>query len=764
MTVADRVAALDDPQLRPFAVVLYVAWADLELGDAERGRVLAQVAGQPWLRPAARAVIEAWVDPAAPPSPAELHRLRDLLGHVAVTSSSRARASLTRLAGAVTGDPEAEAAARALGHELGLYDGEVPPPVTAAPALPAAAVAALAAVLDGSQTAVRAQVREFLAGPDRRAYGLPVPAMRDLVRGWLFELAATGLGARAFPGVTHDGDLQSFMAAFEELGHGDLSLVVKWGVQIGLYGGAVWALGTARHHARLAAIARAEELGCFAMSEVGHGSNVADLETTATYDPATRELIVHTPGESARKEWIGGAAHDARWAVVFAQLIVDGASHGVHAMLVRVREDDGSPRRGVRTGDSGHKLGLPGVDNGRLWFEEVRIPVADLLDRFASIDEAGAYHSPIERIERRFFVMLGTLVGGRISVGASAVSAGRTALAIAVRYARSRRQFGEGDSGERVLLDYPTHRRRLLPLLADGVVLRLAFERLRARHAEAFGADPGEGGQADTRVLETEVAALKVLGSRHGVDAVQAAREACGGQGYLSINRIPELRADVEIFTTFEGDNTVLSQLVAKTVLAGYRKQFADGGPIALLRAIGQRVQTAVLDKNPVETRRGSSAHLRDREFQLDALRYRERRLIATAAARVRKRLAQGLAGDVALLEVQEHLVAVSQAFAERLALEWFAEREAAADPAARPVLAQLGSLSALALLERRAGWFLEDGYFEAAKARGLRKEVEALLAEVAAVAGDVVDAFGIPDVCLAAPIAFFDPAHPRYD
>src|SRR5581483_7643382 len=171
-----------------------------------------------------------------------------------------------------------------------------------------------------------------------------------------------------------------------------------------------------------------KELGCFAMSEVGHGSNVASLETTARYDHATRTLELHTPGESARKEWIGGAAHDARWAVVFAQLEVAGEHHGVHAMLVPIRTDAGAPMPGVRTGDSGHKMGLNGVDNGRLWFERVRVPVDHLLDRFASIDQSGAYASPIASQDKRFFTMLGTLIGGRISVGAGAVSAARAAL------------------------------------------------------------------------------------------------------------------------------------------------------------------------------------------------------------------------------------------------------------------------------------------------------------------------------------------------
>ena len=409
----DRVAALDDPQLRAFVPLIYVAWSDFDLESEDRARVLTAMAAQPWLRPAARAVLDAWLE--APASAGELARLRSLIDHVAATSSERAKESFARVARSVAADGDARSAAIELSHDLGLFAPPEPPPE---PAPVPAAAPGLAAFLDGDHAEVRARAREFLATP-HTVYGLPVAEHRTIVRGWLHDLAATGLPRLAFPGVTSTDDLAGFSALFEELAHGDLSLLVKVGVQYGLYGGAVWALGTARHHARLAEVASNAELGCFAMSEVGHGSNVAAIETIARYDHATRELEFHTPGESARKEWIGGAAHDARLAAVCAQREVGGERHGVHAILVPIRTAAGEPVAGVRTGDSGHKMGLNGVDNGRLWFEHVRVPVANLLDRFASIDEDGHYASPIASPDRRFFTMLGTLIGGRVSVGAA---------------------------------------------------------------------------------------------------------------------------------------------------------------------------------------------------------------------------------------------------------------------------------------------------------------------------------------------------------
>ena len=764
--MTDRLTTLEDPQLRAFLPLLYVVWSDLDLGVDEARELRDRVAAQPWLRPAAKLALEAWLEPAQPPNATELAQLRTLIDRVAITSEPAARRSFATLAASIASDAQSLAAARELAGALGLTDevepaAPLPPPL--AGLLPGE-TEALGDALDGPDRPVRERVRALIDSGTFRAYGLPTEVMREAVRGWLRELAATGLGELAFPGITNEGtDQRAFMTSFEELATSDLSLLVKWGVQIGLYGGAIYALGTARHHARLQAVARCEELGCFAMSEVGHGSNVADLETTATYDHATRELVIHTPAESARKEWIGGAAHDARWAAVFAQLVVGSERHGVHAVLVPIRDAAGTTVPGVRTGDCGHKLGLNGVDNGRLWFEQVRVPLANLLDRFAQIDEQGTYVSEIASPSKRFFVMLGTLVGGRITVGSAGGSAARVGLAVALRYALARRQFGPPEEGERQLLDYPSHRRRLLPHLATNVVLRLAFAKLRERHAADF-VSPDATELPDSRALEAEAAALKILGSRHGVDALQACREACGGQGYLSANRIPELRVDVDVFTTFEGDNTVLAQLVAKSVLAGYSKEFADGGRLAILRALGRRVATQVIEKNPAQIRRTDRDHLRDREFHLDALRHRERSLTESAAARIRRRLSSKHDPDAALLEVQEHLIALAEAHAERLAFEWFADAAATAPEASRGALRTLGDLHVLALLERRAAWFLEDGYFDDRKARAIRKRVEALLAEVAAITPGVLAAFRIPDAVLAAPIAFFDPAHPRYE
>jgi acyl-CoA oxidase len=245
---------------------------------------------------------------------------------------------------------------------------------------------ALRTLLDGEHAEIRAAVREWLSRPGNAAVAdLRREAHRAQVLAWAQELAAEGGSTLGFP-VEYGGQGQvgGSVAAFETLAFGDLSLLVKCGVQFGLFGGAVLHLGTARHHERhLRAITAMELPGCFAMTETGHGSNVHALRTTATYDAEAQEFVVHTPDDDARKDYIGNAARDGRMAAVFAQLIVGGEERGVHALLVPLRDaspgDEARAKRwrgprprqdrgrsallpGIAIEDCGAKLGLEGVD------------------------------------------------------------------------------------------------------------------------------------------------------------------------------------------------------------------------------------------------------------------------------------------------------------------------------------------------------------------------------------------------------------------
>lgn len=749
-------SATRDPQLRPFLPLVYVAWADGELDDEELVALRERLAAQPWISPGARAALVMWLDPERPPSPSALQAALAAVKQAASTVDPATARSIAELGAAmVDGDPELAERTRAALAEiegalgLALRAEAVAGARDAVVRESALDLAALQSLLDGPHAAARAEVRAFLAEPGHRAsFGISTAEQRALCHGWLQELARRGFGDEAFPGVTTTApDVGAFVAKFETLAFGDLSLLVKFGVQFGLFGGSIFHLGSEEHRELLVDVASLRLVGCFAMSETGHGSNVADIETTARYDEATGEFVIHTPRESARKDWIGGAATYARMATVFAQLEVAGERHGVHAFLVNIRDESGATLAGVRAADSGHKMGLNGVDNGRLWFDHVRVPRSAMLDRFARVTADGRYESEIPSPSRRFFTMLGTLVAGRVSIASAAVSVAKVGLTVAIRYAAVRRQFGAEGAPETTILDYPAHQRRLLPALATTYALHFAAAALQARYV---------AGGEDTREVEVMAAGLKSYASWHATRTLQDCRECCGGQGYLSINRIAVLKDDADVFTTFEGDNTVLMQLVAKGLLTAFKQQFAGARFTGMLRHVARRAATVMLEKNPIVTRLTDADHLRDGEFHAAAFRYREERLLQTAAQRMRKRLSAGIDGQRAATEVQEHLLALAHAHVERVVYEAFAAGVlACADEGLRGWLGRLCDLFALSRLAADMAWFVEDGYVESWKARAIRREVEQLSAEVRTAAVELVDGFGIPDACLAAPIAF---------
>ncbi|MCW2997341.1 MAG: acyl-CoA oxidase domain protein [Solirubrobacterales bacterium] len=625
--------------------------------------------------------------------------------------------------------------------------------------------------LDGEHRQIREQVRDRLAGMDlAQADGISRVEYRELVLRWATKLGREGQTALGFPRkYGGEGNVAGSIASFETLAHGDLSLLVKCGVQFGLFGGAILQLGTERHHeAYLRGVIDVSLPGCFAMSESAHGSDVQNVHTTATYDAATQEFVVHTPHDGAHKEWIGNAADHGRLAVVFAQLITTDSqtSHGVHALVVPIRDEDGAPARGVRIVDCGDKMGLQGVDNGRLWFDEVRVPREALLDRFASVGEDGTYSSSIENPDRRFFTMLGTLVQGRVSVGGAAISLSKNALTIAVRHALRRRQFTAPSGDEILLLDYRTHQRRLLPLLARTYALHAAQEQLVVALDNAFGDD--DVGELARRELESHAAGLKALSTWHATATLQACREACGGLGYLAENRFASLKADSDIFTTFEGDNTVLLQLVGKSLLTGYKDQFGDLDPLGMVGFVAGQVFQDVVEKTAVRQvvqtladvvpSRDDDSELLDREEQLLLLRYRAERVLASVARRLKRGIDDGHDAFEVFRACQDHVLAAAKAYIESVIGEAFAARVGTCEHAdLKLALDRLCDLHLLHTIESDRAWYLEHGRLSPSRSKTLTRTVNRLLNEVRADACELVDGFAIPDAVLRAPIGVKD-------
>ncbi len=611
-------------------------------------------------------------------------------------------------------------------------------------------VNALTKIMDGQRKPLIDELKTFLA-TDNFDYVQPdnLETYRNQVLSWCRLLADKGYGAIGFP-AEHGGrdDMEAYFTVMETLSYRDLSMVIKFGVQFGLWGMSILSLGTKKHHDKyLKAIGTLELPGCFAMTETNHGSNVKGIETTAYYDHQSQTFTIHTPHQDARKEYIGNAAMHGKMATVFAKLLIDGKDYGVSTFVVPLRDEEGNTLPGIKITDCGRKMGLNGVDNGLIAFENVVIPKENMLDRFSSVDEDGQFQSPIASDNKRFFTMLGTLVGGRIGIPRSALAASKSGLSIAIRYGDRRRQFGPEGGEEIPILNYRMHQRRLIPLLAKTYACHFAMEYVTDRFLHRK--------EEEMQEIEALAAGMKSYVTWQNTATLQECREACGGKGYLSENRIDALKNDTDVYTTFEGDNTVLMQLVAKSRLSAYKEQFENMNLFTIINYVASKTKTSITEKNPLIIRNTDEDHLLDSEFHLSAFEYRENSILDSGAKRLKRLMDEGMDPFDAVNVSQHHLVNMGQAYIERVILEKFIAKTAQTpNPKIKEVLKQLCDLFALYQLETHKGWYLEQGYMEGVKTKAIRKMVNQLCWEIRKDAVPLVNAFNIPNACLAAPIA----------
>ncbi len=628
--------------------------------------------------------------------------------------------------------------------------------------------------LDGYFPEARADVRVLLKDPSLRpTSGLTVEEARQHTTDALSKVLKTGMPYGAFrtdQGGT--GDTGGTLTGIEMLGHTDLSLMVKSGVQWGLFGGAVSNLGTERHGELVRDLIELRALGCFAMTERGHGSDVQSLETTAHYDPETEEFILNSPTASSEKWFLGNAARDGRWAAVFCQLYTPGQeeSHGVHCIVARIRNDDGSPVDGVAIGDHGTKGGLLGVDNGTLMFDHYRVPRENLLNRFADVSATGEYSSDIDSPNARFFTMLGALVRGRVTVGAAAGAATRTALTIGTKYAHLRRQFAPDDSlPEKKLIEHRQHRIRLLPRIARSYGLQFATNLLikRIHDLEAEGLDRANltPEQArDLREVEAHAAALKVANTAHATDAIQEMREATGGAGYMAENLLTILKEDSDVFTTFEGDNVVMLQLVTKELLGGFAREVQSFSNLEMVRfgldnfsgILRRRTGADAVVQNLLDALTDADeSSLFDPASQMQLLIERENRLLKSLARRLRPARKLPVEKAAKLVDkVQDHMISCAWAHIDRMILEAFFEAESTlTDERSQEVLEQVRDVFFLSVVCDNAGWFLEQSLLTGTRTKGARAGLADLVDSLGPWSEVLVDAFGVPSTMLDIPM-----------
>ena len=753
---------LNDPKLTILLPVIYHMWQDDVITKVEFTALNNFISKQDWLTKAERDFIKSKVNWSSPPGRSELFHWKEMI-EKAISKNEKPN-NLTEL-GLLIANAErpvyssedikklAPAFAK-LESDLGVMSREVIAGfyekrntiTDRHSTVESFSIQKMTELLDGNQSAIIDTVKQLISTPEFAfETSTDIGVYREKVLEWCKILADKGLGSYAYP-KQYGGkdDIEGYFSIMETLSYHDLSLVIKFGVQFGLWGMSVQSLGTEKHYKKyLNDIATLKLPGGFAMTETHHGSNVKGIETTATYNHKDRTFIINTPNEYARKEYIGNTAVHGEMITVFAKLIIDGKDYGVNAFVVPIRDKDKNVLPGVTIEDCGHKMGLNGVDNGIIYFDNVVIPHEDMLDRFAQVNENGEFESAIPSDNRRFFTMLGTLVGGRIGIPRSALAAAKTGLAIAIKYGDKRRQFGPEGGLEVPVLNYRIHQQRLMPYLANAYAIHFGVQYLTQRFISRK--------EDEMQEIEALAAGIKSYSTWNTRDTLQECREACGGKGYMSENRIDRLKNDTEIYTTFEGDNTVLMQLTAKQRLGEYRKQFGELNVSTVFNYVLDQAKTAVTEKNPFATRNTDEAHLKDRNFHLAAFQYREKELVSSAARRFKKLVDDGLDTFDAANVMHPHMLQISFAYLDRVLIEQFQiQLDMVKDEGLKEALERLYNLFALNKLQENKAWYLEQGYMEAAKTKAIRKLANQLCWEIRQDAVPLVEAFNIPENCLA--------------
>ncbi|XP_039715427.1 peroxisomal acyl-coenzyme A oxidase 1 isoform X2 [Pteropus medius] len=497
---------------------------------------------------------------------------------------------------------------------------------------------------------------------------------------------------------------------------------------------------------------RLEIIGTYAQTELGHGTHLRGLETTATYDPETQEFVLNSPTVTSIKWWPGGLGKTSNYAIVLAQLYTKGKCYGLHAFIVPIREmGTHKPLPGITVGDIGPKFGYDEVDNGYLKMDSYRIPRENMLMKYAQVKPDGTYVKPVSNK-----LTYGTMVFVRSVLVKDAAQCLSKACTIAIRYSAVRHQSEiEPGEPEPQILDFQTQQYKLFPLLATAYAFHFVAAYIKETY-HRINEDIGQGDLSELPELHALTAGLKAYTTWTASSAIEACRMACGGHGFSHCSGLPSIYVTFTPTCTFEGENTVMMLQTARFLMKSY-DQVRSGkllcGLVSYLNDLpSQRIQPQQVAVWPAVLDISSPDSL------TEAYKLRAARLVEIAAKTFQAELSHRKSKEVAWNLSSIDLVRASEAHCHYVTVKLFSEKlPKIQDKSIQAVLRNLCLLYSLYGISQKAGDFLQESILTDSQIAQVHQRIKELLTVIRPDAVALVDAFDFQDMSLGSVLGRYD-------
>lgn len=489
-------------------------------------------------------------------------------------------------------------------------------------------------------------------------------------------------------------------------------------------------------------------IGTYAQTELGHGSNVRGLETTATYDRETKEFVIHSPSLSACKWWPGNMGKSSNFATVPARLIVGSKDHGIQMFLVQLRDlQTHQPMPGITVGDIGPKFGANAVDNGFVMFDHVRIPLNQMLMGLSKLSPDGTFSKPVNSK-----LMYGTMSKVRAGIVWQSFWLLSKAITIAVRYSAVRRQnhLKPGEQ-ETQIINYKMQQFKLLPGLATAYAIRFALYHVMSLYQEA----QKRISAGDFSILpefHTITSGLKAFSTATSMRHIETCRLACGGHGYLLCSALPDLYKIINAACTYEGDNDVLYLQVARYLIK-----------VASKVQKGETLSPSLsfFSQTPKQCAVTNAYQFLDPQVQAKIYEDRTASEVRTVAEKLEKKIISGMDLSDAQNELSVDLVHCAKHYSHCVLvlflLKSMKKLSGIISPHLQQVLKSLSDLFVLFGIAENSGSFIEAGILHGHHVQAIRQQIFSLLEILRPEAVALVDAFDYSDYVLNSALGRFD-------